>query len=149
MMTDVSQRLPITVRLESFEGPLDLLLYLIQSHELDISRISITQITDQYLAYVQLLQELNFDTASEFLVMAATLLHWKSKAVLPQEKFRIRPPMAMKPECRKKISFASSLNISAFWLQEKTSPSCRYWEKTFFLVPIASPPPSKSPSQWI
>jgi segregation and condensation protein A len=86
MMANVSQRLPITVRLESFEGPLDLLLYLIQSHELDISRISISHITDQYLAYVRLMQELNFDTASEFLVMAATLLHWKSKSILPQEK---------------------------------------------------------------
>jgi segregation and condensation protein A len=82
----MASRLPITVRLESFEGPLDLLLYLIQSHELDISRISISKITDQYLAYVRLMQELNFDTASEFLVMAATLLHWKSKAVLPQEE---------------------------------------------------------------
>src|SRR3954467_6243741 len=81
----MASRLPITVRLESFEGPLDLLLYLIQSHELDISRISISRITDQYLAYVRLMQELCFDTASEFLVMAATLLHWKSKAILPQD----------------------------------------------------------------
>jgi len=72
--------------LESFEGPLDLLLYLIQSQEMDINRISIGRITDQYLAYVRLMQELNFDIASEFLVMAATLLHWKSKAVLPQEQ---------------------------------------------------------------
>jgi len=81
----LAHRVPITIRLESFEGPLDLLLYLIQSHELDISKISITRITDQYLAYVRLMQELNFDIASEFLVMAATLLHWKSKALLPQE----------------------------------------------------------------
>ncbi len=81
----MAHRVPITVRLETFEGPLDLLLYLIQSHELDISRISITTITDQYLAYVRLMQELNFDTASEFLVMAATLLHWKSKSLLPDE----------------------------------------------------------------
>jgi segregation and condensation protein A len=81
----MSHRVPITVRLESFEGPLDLLLYLIQAHEMDITRVSIGKITDQYLAYVRLMQELNFDTASEFLVMAATLLHWKSKSLLPQE----------------------------------------------------------------
>ncbi len=81
----MAQRIPITVRLESFEGPLDLLLYLIQTHELDISKVSIGKITDQYLVYVRLMQELNFDTASEFLVMAATLLHWKSRAILPQE----------------------------------------------------------------
>lgn len=82
----MSHRLPITVRLDSFEGPLDLLLYLIQSHELDISKISISKITDQYLAYVRLMQELNFDIASEFLVMAATLIFWKSKAILPKEE---------------------------------------------------------------
>lgn len=85
-MAVASHRLPITIRLESFEGPLDLLLYLIQSHELDISTVSIGKITDQYLAYVLLMQELNFDIASDFLVMAATLLHWKSKALLPQDK---------------------------------------------------------------
>ena len=82
----MTQRTGITVRLESFEGPLDLLLYLIQSHELDISKVSISKITDQYLAYVQLMQELNFDVASDFLVMAATLLLWKSKAILPREE---------------------------------------------------------------
>ncbi len=78
-------RIPITVRLESFEGPLDLLLYLIQTHEMDISKVSIGKVTDQYLAYIRLMQELNFDFASEFLVMASTLLLWKSKALLPQE----------------------------------------------------------------
>lgn len=81
----MAQRVPITVRLDSFEGPLDLLLYLIQSHEMDINRVSISGLTDQFVSYVRLMQELNFDTASEFLVMAATLLHWKSKALLPQE----------------------------------------------------------------
>jgi segregation and condensation protein A len=82
----MAHRVPITIRVETFEGPLDLLLYLIQSHEMDISKISIARITDQYLEYVRLIQELNFDTASEFLVMAATLLHWKSKTILPQEE---------------------------------------------------------------
>ncbi len=76
---------PVTFRLEQFEGPLDLLLFLIQNHELDISRLSLTKITDQYLAYVRLMQELCFDTASDFLVMAATLVQWKSKALLPVE----------------------------------------------------------------
>lgn len=81
----MSNRVPIHVRLESFEGPLDLLLYLIQSHEMDISRISISRITDQYLSYVRLMHEMDFDVASEFLVLAATLLLWKSKSILPVE----------------------------------------------------------------
>ena len=82
----MTSRIPITIRVDSFEGPLDLLLYLIQSHELDISNVSISKITDQYLSYVLQMQELNFDIASEFLVMAATLLYWKSKSLLPQEE---------------------------------------------------------------
>ncbi|MGE4106298.1 MAG: ScpA family protein [Bacteriovoracia bacterium] len=81
----VHHRVPITIRLESFEGPLDLLLYLIQTHDLDISKVSLSKITDQFVAYVRLLQELNFDFASDFLVMAATLVQWKSKAILPNE----------------------------------------------------------------
>lgn len=85
----MAHRVPITVRLDHFEGPLDLLLYLIQSHELDISKVSISKLTDQYLGYVRLMQELNFDIASEFLVMAATLLVWKSKSLLPREESEI------------------------------------------------------------
>jgi segregation and condensation protein A len=74
-----------SIRLEQFEGPLDLLLYLIQSQELDISTVSISKITDQYLNTVRQFQEMDFDIASEFLLMAATLILWKSKAILPRE----------------------------------------------------------------
>jgi segregation and condensation protein A len=81
----MAHRVPITIRVDHFEGPLDLLLYLIQSHEMDFSKVSISRITDQYLAYVRLMQELNFDIASDFLLMAATLIQWKSKSLLPQE----------------------------------------------------------------
>jgi len=79
----MAHRVPINIRVDRFEGPLDLLLYLIQSHELDVSKIAISRITDQYLAYVRLMQELDFDIASDFLVMAATLIQWKSKSLLP------------------------------------------------------------------
>ncbi len=73
------------IRLEQFEGPLDLMLYLIQSQELDISTVSISKITSQYLQTIKLMQEMDFDLASEFLVMAATLILWKSKALMPKE----------------------------------------------------------------
>lgn len=75
----------IHVRLDQFEGPLDLLLYLIQSHEMDISTVSISKVTDQYLMTIKMMHELNFDLASEFLLIAATLVYWKSKAILPKE----------------------------------------------------------------
>ncbi len=71
------------VELPTFEGPLDLLLHLIQQHELDILNIPISFITEQYLKYVTLLESLNIDVASEYLLMAATLVHIKSRSLLP------------------------------------------------------------------
>jgi segregation and condensation protein A len=72
------------VRLENFEGPLDLLLHLIKRHEVNIYDIPITLITKQYLEYIDLMQEMNLDVAGEFLVMAATLIHIKSRMLLPR-----------------------------------------------------------------
>jgi len=74
---------PYTVRLEMFEGPLDLLLHLIQKNELDITNIPIALITEQYLEYLQLMKDLNLDIAGEYLLMASTLLHVKSRMLLP------------------------------------------------------------------
>jgi segregation and condensation protein A len=73
-----------TFRLEGFEGPLDLLLHLIQRNELDIFNIPISLITEQYLEYLQLMKVLNLDVAGEYLLMASTLLHIKSKMLLPK-----------------------------------------------------------------
>ncbi len=72
------------VRLANFEGPLDLLLHLIRKHEVDIYDIPIVLVTRQYLEYIDLMQELNLDVAGEFLVMAATLIHIKSRMLLPR-----------------------------------------------------------------
>jgi len=74
------------IELPNFEGPLDLLLHLIRKHELDILDLPISFITDKYLEYLGLMQNLNLDVASEYLLMAATLAHIKSKMLLP------RPP---------------------------------------------------------
>jgi segregation and condensation protein A len=77
------------VKLEIFEGPLDLLLYLIKRDELDIYDISIERITRQYLEYLQAFKELNIDVAGEFIVMAANLLYMKSRSLLPVDQ---QPP---------------------------------------------------------
>jgi len=71
------------VKIDSFEGPLDLLLHLINKLEIDIYDINVAEITEQYLDYVHAMQVLQLDVASEFLVMAATLLAIKSKMLLP------------------------------------------------------------------
>src|SRR5829696_7671783 len=72
------------VHLDNFDGPLDLLLHLIKRHEVNIYDIPITLITRQYLEYIDLMQEMNLDIAGEFLVMAATLIHIKSRTLLPR-----------------------------------------------------------------
>jgi segregation and condensation protein A len=74
------------VALPTFEGPLDLLLHLIREHKLDIFDIPIALITERYLAYLELMEALNLDIAGEFLVMAATLAHIKSRLLLPREE---------------------------------------------------------------
>ncbi|MBA9085407.1 segregation and condensation protein A [Fontibacillus solani] len=74
----------VLYKLETFEGPLDLLLHLIDKSEIDIQEISISEITDQYLEYLHNMKELELEVTSEFLVMAATLLSIKSKQLLPK-----------------------------------------------------------------
>ena len=73
------------VKLEIFEGPLDLLLYLIRKEEVSIYDIPIASITEQYLDYINAMQELDIAVAGEFLVMAATLIHIKSQMLLPRD----------------------------------------------------------------
>lgn len=72
------------VKLEHFEGPLDLLLFLIKEHEVDIYDIPISLVTQQYLQYLELLKMLDLEVGSEYLLMAATLLRIKSKMLLPR-----------------------------------------------------------------
>jgi len=73
------------VKLEIFEGPLDLLLYLVKQNRLEIEAIPIARITDQYLQYLELMQALDLEVAGEFLVVAATLMQIKSRMLLPPE----------------------------------------------------------------
>lgn len=74
------------VHLEAFEGPLDLLLHLIRKNELDIRDIPIAVITRQYLDYIKLMKDLNLELAGDFLLMASTLLHIKSRMLLPVDE---------------------------------------------------------------
>src|SRR5215475_2529117 len=76
---------PLDVRLEKYEGPLDLLLDLIRRQQIDIRDIPIAMITAQYLAYMDKARELDIDLGAEFVFMAATLIHIKSKMLLPSD----------------------------------------------------------------
>lgn len=85
-MTLKTFKKPYKINLPAFEGPLDLLLYLIQKQELDIYDIPIAKITDQYLEYIGLMESLDLEIAGEFLVMTATLMEIKSMMLLPPEE---------------------------------------------------------------
>lgn len=71
------------IKMDNFEGPLDLLCYLIDKNKIDICDIKICEITDQYLEYLKKMKEMNLDVTSEFIVMAAKLIYLKSKSLLP------------------------------------------------------------------
>jgi len=73
------------IRLENFEGPLDLLCHLVDKNKMDIYQVNISKITDQYIEYIQKMEDLKLEVTSEFLIMASTLLYIKSKGLLPSE----------------------------------------------------------------
>ena len=74
------------VKIDNFEGPIDLLLYLIEKNKMKIEEINLTEITDQYIEYLNEMEKMNLEIASEFLVMASTLLYLKSKNLLPKQE---------------------------------------------------------------
>src|SRR6187200_408928 len=82
----------LRVILEAFEGPLDLLLYLIRKHNLDVLDIPMAQLTAQYMEYVEIMRQRSLELAGEYLVMAAVLIEIKSRMLLP------RPPVARDDE---------------------------------------------------
>jgi len=73
------------IRLDNFEGPLDLLCHLVDKNKMDIHEVNISKITDQYIEYIKKMEELNLDVTSEFVLMASTLLYIKSKSLLPKQ----------------------------------------------------------------
>ena len=91
------------VALPVFEGPLDLLLSLIQEHKLDIFRVPISFITDRYLEYMEAARALNLDLAGEYLLMAATLAHIKSRTLLPREQTADAPEGEIGPDPRQEL----------------------------------------------
>lgn len=73
------------IKLDNFEGPLDLLCHLVDKNKMDIYKVNISQIADQYIEYINQMKELNLEVTSEFVLMASTLLYIKSKSLLPKQ----------------------------------------------------------------
>ncbi len=94
------------VKLPIFEGPLDLLLYLVKKNEYDIFDIPIAEITRQYMEHIEIMKVLNLDVAGEYLVMAATLAHIKSKMLLPPDRTEDQEEEEMDPRMELALKLA-------------------------------------------
>ncbi len=94
----VAPRDAFRIALPNFEGPLDLLLHLIREHKLEILDIPVALITEKYLEHLERMREINLDIAGEFLVMASTLLHLKSRMLLPREELPAGPDAELAQE---------------------------------------------------
>lgn len=107
------------VNLDIFQGPLDLLLYLIRKEEVDIYDIPAAEITRQYLAYVDLMQQLDLEQAGDFVVMAATLMQIKSRMLLPVEQTDDEEPEDPRDELVRRLLEYQQFKEVAGWLEDR------------------------------
>lgn len=109
------------VQLDKFEGPLDLLLYLIKKDDIDICDIPISEITDQYMEYIEMMKLLDLDVVGDFLVMAATLLQIKSRMLLPPDPLAVEEPVDPRAELVQRLQEYEQFKIIADELKSKES----------------------------
>jgi segregation and condensation protein A len=120
----------IRLKLPNFEGPLDLLLYLIRKNELDIKMISLSKITREYLEYLTMLRELDLDIAGEYLVMAATLIKIKVRSMLPRHGESEFEEVQNEAELLvQKLREYEKFKNLALLLRERENKAVRCWER--------------------
>jgi len=120
------------VKTLAYEGPLDLLLTLISRHEVDIYNISISEITSEYLTFIEQLKELNLEVASEFLLIAATLLEIKSRGLLPSEQQDAAEPLSadeVRKELIKKLVAYKKFKNAADFLKQSLELGTKYYRR--------------------
>jgi len=130
------------VELDVFRGPLDLLLYLVRKHEVEITEIPIAPITDQFLAYLELLQELRVDDAGEFLEMASSLVEIKSRMLLPRPDEVDDPLEDPRHDLVERLLEYRKFKDAASILEERG----RAWQSRYARVANDLPPKSRDPA---
>jgi len=143
---------PLTVRLEGFEGPLDLLLHLARSNEIDLAGLPIRQITDRYLAYLESVEFRDLDDAGAFLVMAATLIYLKSKLLLPrpevEEEALDDEGEALRLELETRLRAYARVKEVGEWLRAREAEWGTRFRRTWSDLPIPDYLPIESLSLW-
>ena len=109
------------LKLDIFEGPLDLLLYLIKKNDIDICNIPIASVTEQYLQYIEMMKMLDLEVVGDFLVMAATLMQIKSRMLLPPDPTEVAPQEDPRDELVKRLQEYQRFKEIADALKEKES----------------------------
>lgn len=143
---------PLTVRLEEFEGPLDLLLHLARTEEIDLARLPIRRITDQYLAYLESVEFRDLDDAGAFLVLAATLVYLKSRLLLPvtetAEEGLEEDAEALRQELEARLHAYARVKEIGIWLREREAAWSARFTRTWSELPIPEYLPIESVSLW-
>jgi segregation and condensation protein A len=130
----------LTVRVESFVGPLDLLLHLCRTNEMDLSRLTLRTITDQYLAHLEAVRFQDLETAGSFMVMAATLIYLKSKVLLPAnpddaEEVLDEEGELLKRELEERLREYARVKALGAWLAEREAEQTLVYGRTAAELP--------------
>jgi segregation and condensation protein A len=130
----------LTVRVESFVGPLDLLLHLCRTNEMDLSRLSLRTITDQYLAHLESVRFQDLETAGSFMVMAATLIYLKSKVLLPAnpddpDEALDEEGELLKRELEERLREYARVKALGAWLSEREAEQTLIYGRTTAELP--------------
>ena len=144
-MTDIattpsSEHSGLTVRVESFVGPLDLLLHLCRTNEMDLSRMSVRTITDQYLTHLESVRFQDLETAGAFMVMAATLIYLKSKLLVPAspedaEEALDEEGFLLKQELEQRLKEYARVKTLGAWLGEREAEQALVFGRTVANLP--------------
>jgi len=142
----------LTVRLEGFEGPLDLLLHLARTNEIDLARLPIRQVTDRYLAYLESVDFRDLEDAGSFLVMAATLIYLKSKLLLPapevEEEALDEEGEALRQELEGRLRAYARVKEIGEWLRAREAAWGTRFVRTWSELPMPEYLPLESLSLW-
>jgi segregation and condensation protein A len=143
----------LTLRVEGFEGPLDLLLHLARSNEIDLAHLPIRRITDQYLAHLEAAAFRELDDAGAFLVMAATLVYLKSKLLLPKAEEEDAEALdaegeALRLELEARLRAYARVKEIGEWLRTREADWARRLSRTWSELPMPEYLPIESVSLW-
>ena len=142
----------LTVRLDEFEGPLDLLLHLARTNEIDLAAIPVRRITDQYLAYLEAVAFRDLDEAGAFMVMAATLIYLKSKLLLPvpesEEEALDEEGEELRQELESRLRAYARVKELGGWLREREADWGTRFVRTWSELPMPEYLPLESVSLW-